>query len=561
MPQSGHPESLLSDTEQLAPTWRSSLIVIVVCAILLAPTLSFRIGVDQGVFAYMGAELLDGRWPYLQTWESDYPGIVFLHAAEILVFGKSIVGFRVFDLLYQLVNAYLIYRIAARIATVPAGILGAGMFCLIYQGWGPWNTGQREGFGMLFILLGYWLYLTAQRRPPLVTALLIGLGLGVAVTLKPTLLALAVGYLPLLLRWDRRSWTLLGAAVLGAVAPAATIVLIYWMKGGLTQMYEACIAYQSIYTARLRGDEPLLISWLTNLPRLGANAWGISLLYPMFLAWGPSRHERWMLYLAYLGSVFALLVQGTFAGYHYLPGLAIGSVLIGTMFSQLFGLGSNRVMGFTASRSRHYEMLVAALLVLALVPIYWKAKSLRNLVTLQFLSRPAPGEFRNKTVFDFTEDYDVAEYLREHTQPGDAIQIWGYESLVYFLADRDAASRFQMTHPLVMRVPGEPLSPMQQRWRYEFLRDVRTRQPVYVAVVQQDNWWWAPQEQTSEELLDDFPDWKAFIASHYQFEQRIGRFLLYRMTSEPQLLHSRGLSGTKEPQVAIAQGTMYDTSR
>ena len=80
------------------------LAVLIVCALVLMPTLTYRMGVDQGVFAYMGTELLNGRWPYVGTWESDFPGMVFLHAAELGLLGKSIVLFRLFDLLYQLGN-------------------------------------------------------------------------------------------------------------------------------------------------------------------------------------------------------------------------------------------------------------------------------------------------------------------------------------------------------------------------------------------------------------------------------------------------------------------------
>jgi hypothetical protein len=70
--------------------------VLIACALVLAPTLAFRMGVDQGVFAYMGGALLEGKWPYLQTWESDFPGLVFLQAGEILAFGRSGVAFRIF---------------------------------------------------------------------------------------------------------------------------------------------------------------------------------------------------------------------------------------------------------------------------------------------------------------------------------------------------------------------------------------------------------------------------------------------------------------------------------
>ena len=66
------------------------------------------------------------------------------------------------------------------------------------------------------------------------------------------------------------------------------------------------------------------------------------------------------------------------------------------------------------------------------------------------------------------------------------------------------------------------------RWRDEFMDDQRRRPPAYIAVVTLDNWWWAPGRRTSEELLDDFPPWKAFILDHYVEETAIGRFRVFR---------------------------------
>ena len=485
---------------------------------------------DHGVFAYIGAQILKGHLPYIHTWESDYPGLMFIQAAEIFVFGKSIYMFRLFDILFQLGNAYLIYRIAYRVGVErTSALFSAALFCLIYQGYGPWNTAQREGFGLFFILLGFWLFLTAELRRPLLTAIGIGMGFGIAVLIKPTLLALSAFYVPLLgcLR-RRQGWERLVIAGFGLMIPVAVLVVFYWTQGGLKDLYEACIVYQSIYTARLRGDESIWMYWLSKLQRMGANAVGLTIVSVPFLLWGEARRERLMLYAAYLGSVFAVFVQGTFAGYHYLPGLGIGSILIGSMFSQVTKvLLGERTLGFGGWKLSLRAGAVLVALSMATF-VYAKPVYIERLVTLHFLERPSPGEYRNALVFDFTEDFDVAEYLRTHTAPDEPIQVWGYESLVYYLADRDAASRFQMTHPLVMRVPGEGITPMQLEWRKEFMQDMERRQPKYVAVVRNDNWWWAPGEKTSEQLLEDFAEWKAFIQKNYVLEHTVGRFLVYR---------------------------------
>jgi hypothetical protein len=519
---------------------RSKAFVVVLalfCAAVLAPTIAYRVGVDQGVFAYLGAEILEGRWPYLQTWESDFPGLMFIQAGIIATLGESLVMFRVVDWVVQLTTALLIYGIAQRAGCHRAGaLLAAGIYCLTYQGYGPWNTAQREGFGMFFVLLGFWLFLTAQRRPPWLTSALIGLGFGVAVLTKPTLVVLAVFYAPLLpgLR-TIRAFQLFVAAALSAAAPTALLLLFYWSQGGLLQIYEACIAYQSIYTARLRGDSSLWSYWLGKAANLGREATWLGILYLPFLIGGRERRVRTMIYAAYIASIYSVWVQGTFAGYHYLPGLAIGAVLLGSMYTRIADIVLAVTRVPSALQRIPLRECVAAAVLLAAIPVYVRAETVTRFLDFGFLDRPRPNEFRNGTVFDYTEDYDVAEYLRTRTEPNDYIQVWGYESLVYYLADRNAASRFQMTHPLVMREPGEPITPMQQRWRDEFIGAMHLNRPRYVAVVRDDNWWWAPEERTSEQLLDDFPEWKAFIQKHYQLEHTIGRFLIYRWSSDTSL--------------------------
>ncbi len=503
-----------------------------ICAVILLPTLAFRFAVDHANFAYMASTLLRGGWPYVSSWDNQFPGLIFLQAAEMLVFGKSIVMFRLFDVVAQLGNAYLIFRIATRLDGRVAGLIAAVLFCLIYQGYGPWNTAQREGFGMLFVLGGIWWYLTRERRSAVITAAAIGLGFGCAITIKPTLLALALFYAPLIpeLR-HRQGLKLAGVAAAGLAGPSALVVIGYAAAGALRDLYEACFGYHAIYTVRLRGQDPLLAYWMDKAGRLGLHAVALPFVYAPALFWRAARRERLMIWLGYLGSIYAVFVQGTFAGYHYLPGLALGAILVGSLFS----LASGQVLGTTeirlGSRRAPGALLLAFVLLAGATAVYMRQAPIRHLVTLRFLDRPAPNELRNLNVFDFTESYDVAEYLRERTRPDQAIQIWGFESLVYYLADRPAASRFQTTQPLVMRVPGQELVPMVKRWRAEFVQQMELRQPAYVAVVHQDRWWWAPEERTSDQLLDEFPEWKQIVERDYTPDRTIGRFVIYRRSA------------------------------
>lgn len=508
---------------------RMAFLLLLTCGVLLSPTLAYRVGLDQGVFAYMGTQLLDGRIPYADTWDHAFPGIILIHSAELLLFGEPIYMFRLFDLLWQLLTVWYLFRITARLAGSPAALLAAGVYCLIYQGYGPWNTGQREGFALLPVLWGFWLCLTAGQRSRQATFAGIGLSLGLAVIIKPTMLALAGLYMPLLTRMRRADVPGLLLAAFMLLLPSLLIVAFYAWYGAVRDLYEACIRYQTeAYIDLNRGNASLPEYWWSKFRRLGGTTHVLMFGFLPFLLWARLHMTHVMVYSGFLGSVFAVFYQGTFAGYHYLPGLGIGVIMIGMMYSQISTpmrgdrkLGSGRFM-------LRLDVLLAVLLLLAAVPVYIHRDAVANLLSLRFLHAPLPGEYRNRTVFDFTESWDTAAWLREHTQPDDRIQVWGHESLVYFLAGRSAVSRFQTSNPLVVHPSDRPLSGMQQGWRAEFMRDVQAAPPVYIAIVHDDNWWWSPGQQTSWELLAGFPQWQQFILANYRSETRIGRFEIFR---------------------------------
>ena len=519
-----------------APGRGTFVLVLALAALLLAPTLGYRMGLDQGVFAYIGAELLEGNWPYLDTWDHAFPGLMYLNALEIAVFGRSIPAFRFADYLWQIVTALLIFAITRRIAGTPAAIVAVTIYCLSYQSYGTWNTAQREGFSNLFALGGYGLYLRFGGRRPVAVALAIGLGIGLAVTIKPTLLAFAALYTPLLLKLGRDAVKPIVAAAVGLVLPSAFFVGLYAALGGLQELWEATIAYQTeVYLDHNRGDMSQLQYWWHKLSSLGTTSKALAVGYLPFLFFGEHRLKRFGIYLGFLGGLFAVWLQGTFAGYHYLASMALGAVLTGSAIMMTLGVViSDRpiktpLQGRLGPVSLHGLAAIALLLVA--LPVYIKVSDVRNVLSLHFLEPPADGEYTNETVFDFTEDWQVAQHLRENTTRQDRIQVWGHESLVYYLAERRAASRFQTSNPLVMRPPGGSITPMQERFRLEFLEAIKRERPAYVVVVTKDNWWWAPEQKTSKQLLEEFPEWRDFIFDHYELERRIGRLEIYRCES------------------------------
>ena len=508
-----------------------AIAAVALAAILLSPTLAYRATTDQGVFLYMGSQLLHGGWPYLATWEADYPGMVFLQALELLLLGKSIVCFRLFDWLLQIGSASFLFLLTRRMANTAGALLAACLFALLYQHQGPWNTAQRESFGLFFALAGLTLVVFRGAAAPRVTAFLAGLTIGYCFLIKPTLLSFAALYAPLIFSARRvglrRSLGIAAAAMSGVALPVAITLALYAHLGGLRELWEACIQFPLYYAQVLDSGN----GFWAEAARKAAGLSGSSLFMLGLAALLPlarrRRLEMSMLACGYLGTLFAVWVQGTFAGYHYQPAMGLGCILLGTAFARGMGLcrrfASARLPGMPFPR----ESLVALLVVLLAIPLYVRPGDVRNLVKGRFLEPPGPHAYQNLPFFDFYDSWRAAAYMRQRTRPGERIQIWGYESLTYFLADRRAASRFQITTPLVLEAPGKGRAPVQDRWRAEFVADMKHTQPPYVAVVRDGGWWWAPGQRSSELLVADFPAWQQILTNHYQLEAKIGRFLIF----------------------------------
>jgi hypothetical protein len=123
-----------------------------------------------------------------------------------------------------------------------------------------------------------------------------------------------------------------------------------------------------------------------------------------------------------------------------------------------------------------------------------------------------------QTDFSLVEDRQAAAWVQEHTEPGTPVFIWGFESLVYFLADRPSASRFLHTLPLIA-----PWSPPE--WRAETVRDLEERRPPYILVLHNDPQpWLVGRWDDSAAQVATYPELARLLELSYEPGERIGDF-------------------------------------
>ena len=79
----------------------------------------------------------------------------------------------------------------------------------------------------------------------------------------------------------------------------------------------------------------------------------------------------------------------------------------------------------------------------------------------------------------FHGQFEVVRYIQRNSQPGDSIYLWGSNSLIYFLTDRQPPTRFILNLGVVAKWSKES-------WKHEIMQDIETARPRLIIVTRHD---------------------------------------------------------------------------
>jgi hypothetical protein len=234
-----------------------------------------------------------------------------------------------------------------------------------------------------------------------------------------------------------------------------------------------------------------------------------------------------------LSAAAAILVQGKLWAYHWMAAFPSWGVMAGAAY-----VGAARRMtwrGLSPTADNRNALLVVVVITMGVWALAaWGQRAGQSIalhtgrmsVARFYGGEIKPGAYQEQFGrygfgdFSYWADDQVAAYLRGHTSPGDRVFVWGFEPLIYFLADRRPASRFLMDHPLEARFKK------REAWRAELLSDLRRRPPLYFIVVTHDTWELEREESTVQ--LRRFEALYRFVERHYRVEATIEDFTLLR---------------------------------
>jgi hypothetical protein len=532
------------DTSPRAHPWLWPLILVTLAVIFALPTLDEPFSRDQGVYAAFADILRSGGLPYVNAWDHKPPAVYYVYAGIFDLLGRSTFAVRLFDLFFVLAVMAAIYALAKRAFDATAGKAAAFLIALVYLCDTKYDhRAEADSYMMLPMALAA-LFLV-QAKPGrwrlawvAATGFMATLCIWFKVTAAMTVLAFGVFLLVEGLLTRQRPARIAGEAgvyLLGVIAAIVPGVLYAWKAGFLNAMIEIVVKFNSEYYAvSAREAGGALGMAKAMLQTLG---WWPYLILPAIVAAVAAvmrRRRDELAVLVFSGSaVAAVLMQGKFWLYQWLPVFPTWAVMAGAAYVE----AGRRITwrGLSPGRDNRNLLLALTMVTLATFTLAtWADDAAQSIAYHRGRMTEArfyggeikPGAYEERFGryhfgdFSYWADLQVATYLQQRTGPQDRIYIWGFEPLIYFLADRKPTSRFLMDHPLY--------APFAKReaWRQELLDDLARDPPLYFLVVRNDIF--ELQAVDSATQLERFPALKGYLLGHYRLEQVIEDFALWR---------------------------------
>jgi hypothetical protein len=509
------------------------------------PALRFPMGRDEATYAVIGQGLLRGQLLYRDLWDNKPPGIFYIYAIIVKIFGPVMWSIGIVDILWVMAISLCIFFFARRYLGAPAAAIAVVFYVVWHASWGYIHAAQPDDFLTLFVFVAYFILMSRSART-WTANFAAGLVCGAAFWVKyngavffPVLTFLH--YLDfsrfderprqvrLTIPW-RRWFERTLAVVAGFLLTIAAIIIYFWATGALPALkevqFEVLPRYGSIFLEHM----PRYYYFALTLTRLHLGAWteaafGAALL----VAW-----ERRQLHV--IAPVLIMAIAGfvctasqiRYSSYAFESAYPFFAMLWGYLAVQLYE-GFVCLRGFF--RRRGWRLASVLLWLVAAEVVYYPLPDYAYSIDEDYRGwaewvRNPQQSYRDylfpHPLEKLHDQLAIIDDVEKNSLPGEGVYIWGTAPLINFLTERPNPSRFVSNFALI-----SPWGPA--RWRQELIGELNRKPPRFIIVARHDS---IPvvtlTGDDSEQCLKKYPALAAFIAAGYEPARDLEDFQVYR---------------------------------
>ena len=404
---------------------------------------------DEGEYAYIGQLLLDGTPPYSEAYNMKFPGIYFIYAGILGIFGQTHTAIHFCLLIVNILSIILLFFFARTAYDDWIAVASACAFAVLsmsYHVQGFWAN--AEHFILPFVIGANLLLLSGLRRKRKVFILFSAILFSCAVLVKQQGAFFGIiGFAVLLVSlWQRKSferriwWKYISVYLGGAMIPLLLCFSYLAYAGVLKKFYLWTFAYAREYSSLVPATD-IWYYFFSSFHPLWQHSTLIWIIAGVgFIVLFFDRQDQQVCFLL-LGLIIASIAALS-AGFYYRPHYF---VLILPVTCLLFAIGIRYIFRFFSKAPSHIvryfpPIFIVIITFLGTLAAHWDV-----------LYKFSPDMVTRMTYGSCPFQYSplIAKFISTKTSKEDKIAIVGSEPQFLFYSQRRSATSFIYTFSLV----------------------------------------------------------------------------------------------------------------
>lgn len=452
------------------------LILIFTVYIIRSKFLNIPFERDEGSFSYFGKMILEGKTPYKDFYEHQFPGLFYFYAFIELIFGFSSSDLHYGFIFVNIISLIALFFTSKFLFNSFAACIAAATFA--FASLTPNISGfsiQGEHVVVFYISLGLLFYAFTKDSPKWYFYLLMGMAMGFAFTVKLSgaFLALWGGFVLLIEflfnkeKSFKSFFNSFGFYSIGGFSVILFFLSIVYFDGTFSEMVFWLYDNPKHYLSRVTFEEGLKYFGYTKDAILQFNKFlWIHALFAVIIIFVKSIEWKNKIIILSLGvfSFFTIVPGYYFYGHYWIqltPALAI-----------LSGAVCYACLNFTTKKFNLNENYIGfAYLILFAFPLFYHVKKFK-----QYYFKPNFEMIMRSTYGNnpFPEMKVLAKHMNGFLKPSDQVAVIGSEPEFYIYTNKKSPSKHLFFTVLVADIPEH------KQWQRDYAKSIEEMRPNYL---------------------------------------------------------------------------------
>jgi len=458
---------------------------------------------DEAEYAYMGKLVLNGVAPYKEAYNMKLPGIYYMYALIMAVFGQSSKAIHTGLLFLNAGTMIFLFFALRKIFNPIVGLLSSGFYGLMAMTvYVVGFSAQATHFAVFFLAVSLFFFSKYGEKKALLYAALTGAMIGAAFLMKQqavyfilfvgiSFVSLEILSKPLSIVNSIKRIAVFAASVF---IPYVLVLLNVWIGGTFEKFWFWTVVYARKYTSNISFEQGKEF-FSQHFGRIfDEHQWifisaivGVALLF--FRKFSAFQRVFALLFLIF---AFLATTPGFYFRDHYfvvlLPAVAL-----------LAAIGLSEVSKFISEKIKMPAIYIVLPLLFSVVLFFHILSA-----TKEYYATARPKKL-HKEIFNtnpFTEAIEVADYIKQNSGPQDEVAVLGSEPEIPFYADRKSATGYLYTYGLVEK--QEYNLKMQE----EMISEIEKSRPLFL-VFCNVYFSWSTQKDVPMKIFDWYNKYSA----------------------------------------------------